>query len=520
MARSASKTLKPQTMGKIFLYGGDVGRIQSFIKTTNKLKEIVGGSELVEYVTKDLPFEILNWRDPASNPEVIQTAAGHIRIAFTDEASCKLLVESLPMAIAEKAPGLLFAQAVYAVEGEVNKAAWEALDDLLRQQKNNPAAPAFSGLMSMQLSRRTGEPVIWREGLKKDEDFIDAGAIAKLEAFDNRSRLLKKSVPEVEGFAGREMPANLEEWVQKDEWLAVIHADGNALGQTLIRLWEEKWNQDSLPKIKRFSADLEEATKAAFQKTVIDVFDYEVAKLDVGAVLPYRSIVIGGDDVTLICKSQHALPFVQAYLKNFEEATQGIDAIKETGLTACAGIAIVKKNYPFSQAEALAESLCKAAKDASKKLRERLGGKVPASLYFHKVQGSYVESFDELDRLYYQTENNLSFNAGPYFLEAIPADAGAKNHLTIEDLKEGAKLLAKKKESVKKGIASKVRQWLTLSKSVNTLTEANKIVKEMKLEGADMSQLGIYYLSTQDNDTKISPLLDIHTLSSINKNQS
>ncbi|MCH8555012.1 MAG: hypothetical protein LAT76_07625 [Schleiferiaceae bacterium] len=511
-------------MGKIFLYGGDVGRIQNFIKTTNKLKEIVGGSELVEYVTKDLPFEILNWSAPANNPEVIQTAAGHIRIAFTEEAACKLLVESLPMAIAEKAPGLLFSQAVYAVEGDVNKAAWEALDDLLRQQKNNTAAPSFTGLMSMQLSRRSGEPVIWRQGLKKEEDYIDAGAIAKLEAFDNRSRLLKKSVPEVDGFEGREMPANLEEWVQKDEWLAVIHADGNALGQTLIRLWDEKWTDDPLPKIKRFSADLEQATKAAFQKTIIEVFNDELLNekdassgKDDNKMLPYRSIVIGGDDVTLICKAQHALPFVQAYLKNFEEATQGIDAIKETGLTACAGIAIVKKNYPFSQAEALAESLCKAAKDASKKLRESQGGKVPASLYFHKVQGSYVESFDDLDRLYYQTENNLSFNAGPYFTEVLPSDNVADSYYTIEDLIEGAKLLAKKKESVKKGIASKVRQWLTLSKSVNTLTEANKIANEMKLDAADMSQLGIYYLSTQDKDTKISPLLDIHTLSSINK---
>jgi hypothetical protein len=531
MVLSAIKTLKPQTMGKTFLYGGDVGRIQNFIKTTNKLKEIVGASELVEFVTKDLPFEILKWDDVTSNQEVIQTAAGHIRIAFSDETACMQLVQSMPKTIAQVAPGLLFSQAVHIVEGEVNKVAWDALDHLLRQQKNNPASPAFTGLMSMQLSRRTGEPVVWSKADKKEDDYKDAGSIAKLEAFKNRSLLLNKSVPPGDDSQSLKMPSDLEEWVQKDEWLAVIHADGNALGQTLIGLWEEKWKNDPLPKIKRFSADLERATTEAFQKTVVEVFGDELfsdvllneeednAAVKVKKLLPYRSIVIGGDDVTLICKAQHALPFVKAYLKNFEEATKGIKDIKDQGLTACAGIAIVKKNYPFSQAEALAENLCKAAKDASKKLRSP-GGKVPASLYFHKVQGSFVESFKDLNQLYYQTENNISFNAGPYFLEDVAQEADTKPVYTIEQLEDLVVELGKKKQTAKKGIASKVRQWLTLSKSEKTRSEANKISEEMGLSQEDLAKLGVYTLPITNKETKISPLLDMHTLSSINKNRS
>jgi hypothetical protein len=495
----------------IFLYGGDVGRIQNFIKTTNTLREIVGASELVEYVTKDLPLEILNWEK--ENPQIIQTAAGHIRIAFKNEEDCRRLVESLPMKIAEEAPGLQFNQAVVRIEENFSKKDWDLLTKRLQFQKNKPTPPHSLGLMATQNSRRTGEPAV-KHSYQKLE-YPDAASVKKLDAFQNKGRLSQKSLPEI--FKKHKSPENFEDWMAEGDWMAVIHADGNSLGQTLIKLWEEKWKaSDALQKIKKFSKQLEDSTSNAFKDAVIDVFS-EYVNND---YVPFRSIVIGGDDITLVCKAKDALKFTHSFITHFEIQTKEIADIKGIGLTACAGIVFIKSNYPFSQAEAFAEELCKEAKKVSKNSRDDADARVPSSIYFHKIQGSYVESIDELKRIHWTCESDLSFNAGPYFTDE---EAPELNQHTVEGL---MRLVNKLEEigyrSRAKGIKSKIRQWLTYAKKKDTQSEANKIIelllKDLKGQELinfknDLQDLGLLEVATISKAK--SPALDLLTISNL-----
>ena len=86
-------------------------------------------------------------------------------------------------------------------------------------------------------------------------------------------------------------------------------------------------------------------------------------------------MILGGDDVTVITSGDYALPFAAAYLRYYEEAT-GNDPIlryltppkgQDTGpMTAAAGVAIVKRNFPFHIAYELAEKLVDRAKNVGK----------------------------------------------------------------------------------------------------------------------------------------------------------
>ena len=91
--------------------------------------------------------------------------------------------------------------------------------------------------------------------------------------------------------------------------------------------------------------------------------------------IPVVPVILGGDDVTVITSGDYALPFAAAYLRYYEEAT-GDDPIlcyltppkgQDTGpMTAAAGVAIVKRNFPFHIAYELAEKLVGRAKKVGK----------------------------------------------------------------------------------------------------------------------------------------------------------
>src|SRR5699024_9474010 len=105
------------------------------------------------------------------------------------------------------------------------------------------------------------------------------------------------------------------------------------------------------------------------------------------------------------------------------------------GLTACAGIAYIKANYPFHYGVTLAESLCQEAKNRSKKIDNKHS---PSSLMFHKVHASFVKDFDDIIEKELRTKNNVFFNYGPYFVKK------QKDYDTIQDLKIRIKELNRK----------------------------------------------------------------------------
>ena len=422
-------------MAMKYLYGAAVQGIQEFIFQTNKLRDIIGASNLVEKICTEMFFEVLGNEVPKSRQELkvllkqdesfILHAAGNIKYVFDSPEKCRLVVREFPRKVITEAPGITISQAVVTF-GDAPDAekpcfgeAVSLLESKLRIQRNRPFSSITNGLIGIRRSRQTGLPIPV-EGLHidKDEFGVDIATLKKRQ-YQNLQDLCVKSF----GLPGEELshyliPYEIEDMTDKNNWIAVIHADGNGLGQIVRKIGKDP------EKFRKFSMSLDDATERAANKAFSDV----MSKFSFRDRLPIRPIVLSGDDFSAICRADIALDYTESFIRHFEEETCGLisgdDGIFTEGtvrdrMTACAGIAYVKSTYPFYYAYDLAESLCSAAKkDAKDKDSIKRGQELAAScIMFHKVQDSFTEEYGEIVERELHPCEGISLKGGPYYLK-------------------------------------------------------------------------------------------------------
>ena len=178
--------------------------------------------------------------------------------------------------------------------------------------------------------------------------------------------------------------------------VAVIHIDGNGVGGIMKELNSSKdrvapgvfkakvgCDRDDPDALRRFlravNRHLEDAVTLAFAAAWTRIAELSRHDDDRAGrrhtAIPVVPVILGGDDVTVITSGDYALPFAAAYLRYYEEATRSDPILRyltppegqDTGpMTAAAGVAIVKRNFPFHIAYELAEKLVERAKKVGK----------------------------------------------------------------------------------------------------------------------------------------------------------
>ena len=270
---------------------------------------------------------------------------------------------------------------------------------LLRANDSSlPAAPSYldGGEVAAPSSRLDGRVLslpaqvkVCQANLARDH-FLNLARVQRL-LYDEDEKLARD-------------PTKLEELLQTaseggvgvPSKVAVIHIDGNGVGGVMRRLDEvlsergggalkgelevAEGDSDALRAfVLKISERLDAAVKLAFRSAWERVA--RLARKDAEnsnrryTAIPVVPVILGGDDVTVITSGDYALPFAAAYLRYYEEAT-GNDPIlrnltppegQDTGpMTAAAGVAIVKRNFPFHIAYELAEKLVDRAKKVGK----------------------------------------------------------------------------------------------------------------------------------------------------------
>lgn len=445
---------------KQYLYGAAVQGIQGYIYQTNELKDIVGASELVELICTDFFAEQLGESRVdflGKDKNRIISAAGNIKYIFDDIKTCEKIVKEFPKYVLEHAPGVTISQAVVEYEKSDFKGTVEKLEQKLRSQRNKPMRSMTMGLMGIRRSRTTGLPLTH----EAKGDFMDESTYAKRYDFDGGDKrttltLCRKAF--YDDIKGNEVAYNIEDITTNNDWIAIIHADGNGLGQVVQAVGGK------LDKYKEFSRNLDAATKAAARAAFCYIS--EKYKFRPGKVVPIRPIVLGGDDFTAICRGDFAIDYTREFLKQFEHFTQeklgemikeekvfGKDSVADK-LTACAGVAFIKSSYPFYYGYNLAEALCDRAKKDAKNVDNKIDGQAQSCLMFHKVQDSFVVQFDAIAERELTPQEGLSFEFGPYYLDKLPA-----NRWTIDGLINETRHLDGKEGNA---IKSHLRRWMTV----------------------------------------------------------
>jgi hypothetical protein len=370
-----------------YLYGASVQGIQDFIFKTNKLQEIVGASEIIKNIADDFTK---NYQPD----EILLNAAGNIKAIFSDKNECEKMVLEFGKITQQKAYGITISQVVVQIDDNYTQDDINNLERKLKIQRNKPSIPLDSSINIMKLNPTTAKPMI-----KNDQDMATKQKLEEYKNIKNKEH------------------TDLHKLSNKKNKIAVIHIDGNGLGQLIPNL--------TIP-LSEFSQKLDSATKKAF----------EDAKGD----KKIREIILGGDDVTVICDPNDALSFTQEFLANFEKETK--DSFSK--LTACAGIAFCNEKYPFHYAVDLAETLCGVAKNDS--------NRESSCLMFHNIQSSNIQSWDKIveDELTIKNDSEtIRCDFGAYYLNK-------KDKPTIQNFINITESLR-----LKDSPSSKLRSWLS-----------------------------------------------------------
>lgn len=406
------------------LYRYEAKGLQAFILQTNQLREIKGGSLLIENLSALLKV-VCETLPEAERPQILASAAGGATLRFAGTEGATGFASIWPMMVERFVPGLQVVQG-WVLEGETG--AWDALQEQLRSQRNAVMVGLPEAGPAVYRAPRTGLPAsVFRRLAEGETELQDRG-------LERRSTFGHDDADPV----GARLDPN-ETWAFElsthlgEGYSAVVHIDGNDLGKR-IRVLSEAGG-DLGDRLSRFSGALSdvtlEAARAGYQATLETLSKQQEER---PAIYPGRLAVLGGDDITLILRADLALPFVEAYLARFEELSQERAEALGGPLTACAGVATAHLTYPFDRSHALAEALCGFAKA---QLRDRgPGGATPSGVAFHRVTTSAVDDYEGILATELSSGREAGdLTAGPYTLSAVDGFA------TLGDLQGLAKAL-------------------------------------------------------------------------------
>ncbi|MEA5619869.1 hypothetical protein VB711_18755 [Cronbergia sp. UHCC 0137] len=447
---------------------------QNYIFSTNKLKENIGASELtyragtswvlqaVDKVNKSTKFLGLfkngkqlrdNLLDKTLNPsidtnndvkvEVIVATSGKALLLTKEEKIAKEIIQYVTHQALIEAPGLDICGVIHEFDwdkndlGDVNTHIHQKFATV---RSKRPAPDLrFLRLPIIDECVTSGLPASELDFDSENKSVISVVSSSKRSSsekgLERIRELLKKEKPSIN------FPGNIRELIeyldnQPGIWLSVIHADGNGLGEIFLKFQNFINNQNQscavdnrnyVDKLRRFSIALDICTEKAFI-SALDAFK-STDNQEFATIIP---LVLGGDDLTVVCDGKIAIEFTKRFLTAFEEETKcqsqehlnGIisevakEALGIPRLSACAGIAIIKPKFPFSVAYNLAESLMKSAKEVKKKVTHfHLGKDKPypcSALDFHILYDSSSVDFDSI-RSKIEKENQKLHNR-PYVI--------------------------------------------------------------------------------------------------------
>lgn len=312
-----------------------------------------------------------------------------------------------------------------------------------------------------------------------------------------------------EGRAGARCLGNRNRW-------AIIAMDGNDLGAQHRAAFDTRGSNTTefTNWLRSMSKALDECTREACRTGVQELVsdwmansEKEVAWRDLDTepklTVPVRPLVVGGDDVVLLCHVRYALQLVRTICDEFaalsrraaereqaerEQAERGIDLWPATGgaLTISAGILYAPVSLPLAAAIPYAESLLASAKQKGRRERPT-EGPVPPSVDWESCTEGLIDTpaarrHRELRFRDGDNDEVVELTQRPYTLEGIEELSGLVEkyreipntirHEVLPGLRQGywdrcvhVARLAKHRHELAADLDEKSGRWRTETKS-------------------------------------------------------
>lgn len=403
--------------------------IQKYICSTGKLKEMIGGSAIINYIASPDFYNPLlaelglseNDADAPSKDKYIitQANAGALRLIVFERELAENFLLRASLTLLARFPGLPFYTAVTEFawpDGEAYEKSIDEANKAIANRRNNAPVPRGSPLLPiLRVARLDGLPAVDRE-----EEYFSLPSQARRDP-DTLKRSREELQKIVKAPTGLELvwEENLEKMLPDEaDKVALVCMDGNDLGKLFGEKRERVKNlplPERLRAMKEFSETIQKCNLGAFayacQKLIVYELQFRARKNPdtnpAKLVMPLRPLVMGGDDITLIVRADIALAFVEWFTEKF------MDAGKEHRLSLGIGMVIMPISYPFAKAFPLAESL----QDSAKKLTKHLNpGERPSSIDYLVLTEDVENNMQAVRKRLFVSASEFLLTGKPLFL--------------------------------------------------------------------------------------------------------
>lgn len=443
-------------MTKYILTAIDTTGIQAYIFSSNRLRENIGASYLVDQATGNWVGEQLQHMDIEAyipnadsdndgallprihsenniDAELVYAGGGNTVLLFKNLEVARSFVHSLSRRILEEAPGLTITAAHREFYWDHEKSLQSTFDKLISQDLAEKKHQRHFSSSLLGLSVTTDCNSTRLVAIGNSNDFrapIDEGqgSYPVSREVSQKLRAVPSANEQLRNIFSR-LPRQLQFPHQFDHlgrtkgessYIAVVHADGNNMGDRFRRYCNSRESNEAfIQAIRELSNSINRAGQAALLEVLREVrrliVEEEFHLPEDHQYFPFRPLVYGGDDVTFVCDGRLGLTLAAKYLAAFE-AQETVDKAMNGGLTACAGIAIVKTHYPFARAYALGEALCAKAKSFVR--AEASQGPSFSALDWHIANTGLMGSIDDIREREYQVESG-TLSLRPIRLQSV-----------------------------------------------------------------------------------------------------
>ena len=457
-------------MGERYLVITEVSQKQAYVFSSNKLKDNVTNSEAIRRVTSEKYLSRFS-----DKFRTVSEGGGHTILEFEDLESAKEFNRALTAHVLDVYPHMeLYAKVMRYDEEKLPGDNLKELVKLLEIKKAERRAAFHQGtfgiekidrnMMLPELPKGTDlkhEPIdieVQKTGSKEGDEAGDEEASREVKRM--RIRPIPRGFKEVfrfEDLANGDDDAN---------FIAVVHVDGNGFGKRVSDFYASRNNlgwDEFRTEVRKFSEQIDDDFKDAYSRLAQEVADYLAEKEKNGKnkdktyrkFFPMRRIISSGDDVCFVTEGKIGVECAARYLQILSQMRNKEDG---KGYSACAGVVLIHKKFPFYKAYELSERLCSNAKSFGAELSPDDQGKEISSIDWHIEFGEMPDTLDDIRRDY-RTKDGGQLELRPFVVKA-PDDILAKEKIRQYDKFHKLISLLDKEEGYASGKLKQMRSVL------------------------------------------------------------
>lgn len=364
----------------------EVSQKQAYIFGSRKLRDNLRRSDQIRYVTTPEFFAKCCGSDFSESENKVYCGGGHAALQFADQEQARRAANAITGEVLRRYPGMEMYAKLLEYRPELTPGEnLNALSAALEEKKALRLASFHRYSFGIDLGRKP-------EKANQSDDMVGSD----------------------------ERPTHYREWrltedgeklAGEDNFLAIVHIDGNAMGARVQNIYKRAGNDWNRCRglLDQFSLEIDRHFSEAFD-AMRDELTEKLPSLGWNAVkdfFPLRRIINAGDDVCFVCAGKLGLSCAASFLRHLNGKVNQADG---SGYAACAGICMVHKKYPFRAAYDMSEELCSNAKRFGVEY-DPTGG--ISAIDWHIEFGQLKDSLGEI-RADYQTDDGGQLELRPY----------------------------------------------------------------------------------------------------------